>query len=167
MQKTYWRCRWQILCLFKNLTDILGDGSQGVTASHGSLGPSPVWPTEPYVPILLFQASERNDGRRVHALQLSAWPARFEYFWNHIELFNISCKNAILVFDEAHNVASTSEDCNSIELSTVVLGAAIEQLSALKEAMLKSARGIKSKAKVTLQTTKNYDETVHHDPEQN
>jgi Rad3-related DNA helicase len=71
------------------------------------------------------------------------------------------------VFDEAHNVASTSEDCNSIELSTVVLGAAIEQLSALKEAMLKSARGIKSKAKVTLQTTKNYDETVHHDPEQN
>lgn len=84
----------------------------------------------------------------------------------YLALFNISCKNAILVFDEAHNVASVSEECNTLEMSTSVLATAIEQLSSLKEAMLRSAKGLKSKSKLQLQTISAYNDTVTRDPEQ-
>ncbi|MBS1890218.1 MAG: hypothetical protein JST59_02920 [Actinobacteria bacterium] len=80
---------------------------------------------------------------------------------------NISCRNAILIFDEAHNVASTSEECNSIEMSTAVLTAAIEQLSTLKEIMLRSAKGLKPEKKIQLQMANNYDSVVKNDPEHN
>jgi regulator of telomere elongation helicase 1 len=52
---------------------------------------------------------------------------------NFRDTFKISFENSILVFDEAHNIASCSEDAASFDLKTKLLETAVVELKDLSK----------------------------------